>query len=188
VYEFPIKGDIGMKSKAKILGHPVHQMLIVFPLGLLATAVIFDIIYLVTENRRWTEIAFWMIGAGIVGGLIAALFGLIDWLAIPRNTRAKSIGLIHGASNVMVVALFAASWWLRQGAPDSPGMLALTLSFIAFVVAGVAAWLGGELVVRLGVGVDDGANLNAPSSLVQKHLSDYQPKQEKASPITRRAA
>jgi uncharacterized membrane protein len=177
-----------MDSRAKILGHPIHQMLIVFPLGLLATAVIFDILYFITENRRWTEIAFWMIAAGIVGGLLAAVFGLIDWLAIPRNTRAKSIGLIHGLSNVVVIALFAASWLLRREAPDNPTTLALTLSFIAFAVSGLSAWLGGELVVRLGVGVDDGANLNAPSSLIQKHLSGYDARPAKTSPTTRHAA
>jgi uncharacterized membrane protein len=177
-----------MDSRAKILGHPIHQILIVFPLGLLATAVIFDVIYFITENRRWTEMAFWMIAAGIIGGLLAAVFGLIDWLAIPRNTRAKSIGLIHGVSNVIVVALFAASWLMRQGAPDNPGTLALTLSFIAFLIAGFAGWLGGELVVRLGVGVDDGANLNAPNSLVQKHLSGYEADHRKTSSTTRHAA
>jgi uncharacterized membrane protein len=188
VYEFPIKGDKDMESKAKIFGHPIHQMLIVFPLGLLATAVIFDGIYLATDNRRWTEIAFWMIAAGIVGGLLAAVFGLIDWLAIPRNTRAKSIGLLHALANVLVLALFAASFWLRQGAPDSPSTIALTLSFIAFAVAALAAWLGGELVTRLGVGVDDGANLNAPNSLVQKHLKGIDSRTENTSSTTRRAA
>src|ERR1041385_7794943 len=106
-----------MESRAKLFGHPIHQMLIVFPLGLLATAVIFDIIYLATDTPRWTEVAFWMIAAGIVGGLVAAPFGLIDWVAIPSNTRAKTIGLLHGGGNLVVVLLFAGSWWLRRGAP-----------------------------------------------------------------------
>src|SRR5690348_5076950 len=99
-----------MESRAKLLGHPIHQMLIVFPVGLLATSVIFDIIYLVTDNRRWTETAYWMIIAGIIGGLIAAIFGLIDWLAIPAKTRAKMIGLYHAVGNVGVLILFAISW------------------------------------------------------------------------------
>src|SRR5215510_6817733 len=98
-----------MDSRAKLLGHPIHQILIVFPLGLLATAAIFDAIYLATDNRQWTEVAYWMIGAGIIGGLIAAVFGLIDWLAIPSNTRAKAIGALHGILNVLVVGLFTAS-------------------------------------------------------------------------------
>src|SRR5437764_15366869 len=85
-----IKGQRPMESKAKLLGHPVHPMLIVFPLGLLATAVIFDVIALATGNGAWSGIAYYLIPAGLIGGLVAAVFGLIDWLAIPYNTRAKA--------------------------------------------------------------------------------------------------
>jgi len=85
-----------MESKAKLLGHPIHPMLIVFPLGLLATAVAFDIVALSTGDGSWFGISFWMIAAGIIGGLLAAVFGLIDWWAIPAGTRAKRIGLWHG--------------------------------------------------------------------------------------------
>lgn len=154
-----------MESKAKLFGHPLHQVLIVFPLGLLATAVVFDIIALATGSARWFEISYWMIAAGIIGGLIAAPFGTIDWLATPANTRAKRIGLLHGAGNVVVLILFAASWWLRDGALREPGTLALVLSFAGVGLALLTGWLGGELVTRLGVGVDDGAHLNAPNSL-----------------------
>ncbi|MFL5577432.1 MAG: DUF2231 domain-containing protein [Gemmatimonadaceae bacterium] len=154
-----------MDARAKLLGHPIHQMLIVFPLGLLATAVVFDIVRLVTRNVGWSTVSFYMIGAGIIMGLVAAVFGFIDWLAVPANTRAKRVGRLHGLGNVVVVALFAASWYLRRGAPGSPSTLALVLSFAGGLLALVTAWLGGELVDRLGVGVDDGANLDAPSSL-----------------------
>ena len=154
-----------MESRAKLLGHPIHQMLIVFPLGLLATAVIFDVIYLATGNPRWAEIAYWLIAAGIIGGLTAAVFGLIDWLGIPANTRAKRIGLLHGGGNVVVVVLFLGSWLLRRAHPSAPETLALIPSFLGVGLALVTGWLGGELVSRLGVGVDEGANVNAPSSL-----------------------
>jgi uncharacterized membrane protein len=157
-----------MESKAKLFGHPIHQMLIVFPLGLLATSVIFDMIYLITGNGYWTEIAFWMIAAGVVGGLVAAVFGLIDWLAIPKNTRAKSVGILHAFTNVVVLGLFSASWFLRQDMPNRTTMLAIGLSLAACVLSSIGAWLGGELVTRLGVGVDNGANLNAPNSLFHK--------------------
>lgn len=152
-----------MEAKAKIFGHPIHQMLIVFPLGLLATSLIFDILYLVTGDATWTIIATFLIGAGIIGGLIAAVFGVIDWMAIPDKTRAKSVGFWHGAGNVLVVLLFIASWFIRLPEPGAP--IAILLSFIAVAVSVITAWLGGELVDRLGVGVSDGAHLNAPSSL-----------------------
>ena len=63
-------------------------------------------IFLATDNVLWTQAAFFMIGAGVVTGLAAAAPGTVDWLAIPRGTRAKRIGLVHGVGNVIVVALF----------------------------------------------------------------------------------
>jgi len=154
-----------MQSKARFLGHPVHQMLIVFPLGLLATAVIFDLIHIVVESSVTATVAYWMIAAGIIGGLIAAPFGWIDWFYIPRGTRAKSVGLWHGLGNLIVVVLFVASWLLRRNNAGEPDMLALILSFSGAGLALVTGWLGGELVDRLGIGVYEGANINAPSSL-----------------------
>ncbi len=154
-----------MESRAKLLGHPIHQMLIVFPLGLLAMAVIFDVFTLVLGDGYWSEIAFWMIASGVVTGLVAAPFGTIDWLAIPPGTRAKRVGAIHGLGNVVVVALFAFSWLLRRDAPTAPENMALLLSFAGGGLALVTGWLGGELVDRLAVGVDDGAHVDAPSSL-----------------------
>jgi len=154
-----------MESRAKLFGHPIHQMLIVFPLGLLAMAVIFDIIHLVTAHGYWSEIAYWMMAAGIITGLIAAPFGLIDWLTIPEGTRAKRIGGWHGRGNVIMLLLFAVSWWLRRAAPQEPMMFAYVLSFGGGIIALFTGWLGGELVDRLAVGVDPGANVNAPSSL-----------------------
>jgi len=172
-----------MESRAKFLGHPVHPMLIVFPLGLLATAAIFDIIALIRGTLYLFNAAYWMIAAGIIGGLISAVFGLIDWLAIPAGTRAKNIGLWHGAGNVIVVVLFALSWWLRRASPDNPPTNALVLSFSAVAIALVTGWLGGELVDRLGVGVDDGANLDAPNSLSGRPSMNTATKN-----VTRRAA
>jgi uncharacterized membrane protein len=159
-----------MESRAKLLGHPIHQMLIVFPLGLLAMAVIFDAFTLVLGNGYWSEIAFWMIAAGVVTGLIAAPFGVIDWLAIPSGTRAKRVGAIHGLGNVVVVGLFAFSWLLRRDAPAAPEALAFVLGYAGAGLALFTGWLGGELVDRLAVGVDEGAHVDAPSSLRSRRI------------------
>jgi uncharacterized membrane protein len=161
-----------MESRVKLFGHPIHPMLIVFPVGLLATAVIFDILYLFTQTPVFTTVSFYMIAAGVVGGLLAAIFGFIDWLALPNNTRAKGIGGWHGIGNVVIVLLFAVSWLIRGGNVDFvPNTLALLLSFAGFVLALITAWIGGELVYRLGVGVDPGAHVNAPNSLTNKPAS-----------------
>ncbi len=156
-----------MESRAKILGHAIHPLLIVFPLGLLSTAVLFDIVAMVLNDPALANVAYWMIAAGIIGGILAAPFGWIDWFAIPANTRAKSVGLWHGLINVGVLLLFIISWWMRRDVPEAPGMMALILSWVAIGLALVSGWLGGELVERLGVGVDPNAHLDAPSSLQQ---------------------
>lgn len=158
-----------MESRVKAMGHPIHQMLIPFPLGLLGTAVIFDIIYLIWHNPTMVTVSYWMIVAGIVGALAAAPFGFIDWLSIPSNTRAKTVGALHGIGNVIMLLLFVGSWYLRYSSidpiPYMPPTAAMVLSFAGFGLSAVTGWLGGELVDRLSVGVDDGANLDAPNSL-----------------------
>jgi uncharacterized membrane protein len=154
-----------VEARAKLLGHPIHQMLIVLPLGLLTGAVLFDVIHLITGGEQWAIVSYWLIPAGVVTGLLAAVFGLIDWLKITSGTRAKRVGALHGIGNVVVVTLFTASWLVRgEPAADVPG-LAIALSLLGGGLSMVTGWLGGELVDRLGVGVDDGAHLNAPSSL-----------------------
>jgi uncharacterized membrane protein len=162
-----------MKAGAKLLGHPIHPMLIVFPLGLFATAVAFDIISLVEGDTSWYGVSYWMIAAGVIGGLLAAVFGLIDWIAIPSRTRAKNIGLLHGVTNVLVTLLFIGSWLIRNSTEaHAPGTAGLVCSFIGVVLALVGGWLGGELVDRLGIGVDPGAHPNAPSSLSSRPATE----------------
>lgn len=154
-----------MESRAKAAGHPIHQQLIVFPLGLLTTAVIFDVLRLATGDDRYAVASYFVIAAGVIGGLVAAVFGLIDYLAIPLGTRARRIGMLHGAGNVVVTVLFAMSWWLRMDEPGNiAGTGAFVLGLIAVALSAVTGWLGGELVDRLGVGVDDGASLDSPAS------------------------
>ena len=161
-----------MEPRAKLLGHPIHPMLIVFPLGLLATALAFDIVHWAKSGDTFfAHMAVWLIGIGICTGLAAAVFGLVDWLAIPKGTRAKSIGLWHGLGNVVVVGLFIVSWALRVGGDVlHPPAAAFILDIIAVVLALVTGWLGGELVDRLGIGVSPNAHPDAPSSLKTEHV------------------
>ena len=159
-----------MESRFKVLGHGAHPILIVYPLGLLSTAVVFDIVYLLTATPVFATVAYWMIFAGVIGGLVAAVPGWVDWFAIPADTRAKRVGLVHGLGNVFVLVLFAASCWLRQDTPaepetHAPSTAALVLSFAGAALALFTGWLGGELVERLGVAVHEGAHLDAPNTL-----------------------
>jgi uncharacterized membrane protein len=155
-----------MESRVKFLGHPIHPMLIVLPLGLFISAVVFDALFLARGTPVFAFVSYWNIALGVAGGLLAAVFGLIDWLAIPSATRAKRIGLLHGLVNVLVIATFASAWLLRRGTLDlAPGTNVFLLEVVGLLLGTVGGWLGGELVDRLGIGVTDGANVNAPSSL-----------------------
>ena len=157
-----------MESRLKIAGHPVHPMLIVFPLGLLSTATVFDLAYLATGNEDLAIFAYWGLWAGVVMGLAAALFGLYDWLGIPRETRAKRIGAFHGVGNVVVTAVFLLSLVVRlDDSTYLPSVTPAILSVLGAAIALVTAWLGGELVYRLRVGVDDDAHLDASNSLTR---------------------
>lgn len=151
-----------MEAKAKLFGHSIHQMLIVFPLGLLGMSVVFDIIHFAVRNEIFAAVAYWMMIAGLAGGALAAPFGLIDWLGIPSGTRAKAIGAAHGIGNAIVLVLFLGSVLLRQDAIAAPPTLAYVCSFAGVFLALFTAWLGGELVARFGIGVHDGANVDAP--------------------------
>lgn len=157
-----------MEAKAKIFGHPVHQTMVFLPLGLLAGGWVFDVIYWITGWATAGTAAFWNIGAGLLFGLIAAVFGMIDWLAIPANTRAKRVGIWHAGFNVVVILLFAVSWGLRLGAEDNlPTIMATAIATAAALFSGFSGWLGGELVNRHLVGIIDGAGIDAPGPIIK---------------------
>jgi uncharacterized membrane protein len=172
----------------KLLGHSIHPMLIVFPLGLLGMGTIFDLIYSVRGGPAdFPRASYWMIAAGIVTGLGAALFGLIDWLGVPGRTRAKAVGAWHGVGNVIVVSLLAGAWLLRGSSSVgsySPNGTPMALEAAGLILALVTGWLGGELIERLGVGVHEGAHLDAPSSLSVRPAID----QPRSAPGGERAA
>ena len=142
-----MKGAV--QARARIFGIPLHQILIVFPLGLLATSFFFDLGYLLTRRMELGIVASWLIFAGVIGGAAAALFGIIDYSAIPRNTRARRVGTIHGGGNLIVAMLFAASWLLRREEPGHPGALEIALSACGVLLTVITGWLGSELADRM---------------------------------------
>lgn len=158
-----------MHARIRVLGHPVHPMLVMFPAALLVTGTFFDLLWLVTDNGVFGEVGFWTVSVGILGGILAALTGFADWTKIPAGTRAKRVGRLHGLLNAVVLVLFAVAWFVRVdnvGHASGGGVFALEL--IAVLVASGSAWLGGELVDRLGIGVDPDAHPDAPSSVAPR--------------------
>ncbi|HVG25123.1 MAG TPA: DUF2231 domain-containing protein [Thermoanaerobaculia bacterium] len=138
-----------MKARARLLGHPIHRVLIVFPLGLLATSFFFDLAWLLRGRDQLALVAWWLIFAGVVGGLAAAVFGVVDYLAIPHGTRARRVGALHGGGMGIVAVLYAASWLLRRDAPAAPETAAILLSGLGVLLTVVTGWLGGELADRM---------------------------------------
>jgi uncharacterized membrane protein len=140
------------QTPASIGKHPAHPMLVVLPLGLWIAALAFDIIEAFTGNGLWRTLAFYNIAAGIIGALIAAVPGFIDYLSL--EGRARRIATYHMVLNLGAVALYAVNWYLRtRVAPDSWWPLALSVVGVAGIL--VSGWLGGELVYAERVGVDE---------------------------------
>lgn len=155
-----------MEAKAKLLGHPIHQMLVALPLGLLVAAWVADVAFYFTNRPVLAEVAYWNTAGGIATGLFAAIFGFIDWIAIPINTRAKRVGAWHAGFNVLVLLLFTCSLVIKNPVPEhAPSVLSFVCATAGLILAGISGWLGGELVNRLGIGVSPDANVNASSSL-----------------------
>src|SRR5947209_3545418 len=120
-----------MKGIANVLGHPVHPMLITVPLGLLPFAVVSDLVYLSTKKELAAGISYYATKGGLAGGLLAGVFGLMDWAVIPKDTRAKRIGMLHGISNVIVMLLFALCLKARNGDPRRSNGPATSLGALA---------------------------------------------------------
>lgn len=155
-----------MKSHARILGHPIHQMIVPIPMGLFLVGSVLDIVQRFVDAPWIPALSFWNLTIGVVGALLAAGFGAVDLFAIPDGTRAKRIAGLHAIGNLVVVGAFVIALFMRwENRTLAAPTLALGLEVFALLLAGMTAWLGGELVDRLGVGVDDGADLDAPSSL-----------------------
>jgi uncharacterized membrane protein len=141
-----------MRTPASIGGHPIHPMLVPIPIGLWIFSLVCDLIHAGgSSNPAWTTVAFYTMGAGIIGALAAAIFGLIDLLSLPPEPRRTA--LAHMALNLTIVVLYLINFAMRWSAPENPGG-AVWLSVIAIILLVISGWLGGKLVYVLGVAVE----------------------------------
>lgn len=145
-----------MYSKIKIGGHPLHQMIIVYPIAFYTAALICFIVYSFRPDPFWFRVAIVSNGAGIVSALIAALPGFIDWLGIPGHKRAKKVGLVHLVCNVTALILFTINFFLQYqkwNDPQPDVSLAILLTGLGFILTAIAGFLGGSLILNHHVGV-----------------------------------
>ena len=142
------------RSTASVAGHPIHPALVGFPIALFVATLVCDIVYVSNGNPDWAHAAEWLVGFGVITGLLAALFGLLDLLG-DRRIRALSVAWIHAGLNLLAVLISLYSWVIRHNAADQAAVqpTALVLSIIVVLLLLVTGWLGGEMVFKHRVGV-----------------------------------
>lgn len=142
-----------MASPASIRKHPIHPLLVPLPIGLWVFSLVSDIAYrVISREGVWDEVALYTMVGGVVGALLAAIPGFIDFLSLSGG-RVRRLALTHMVLNLTVVALYVVNLWFRMTSPPG-GETPFLLSIVAILMLSVSGWLGGELVFRHGVAVD----------------------------------
>lgn len=145
-----------MASKASIFGHPIHPMIIPFPFALWTFSLVADVIYIWFDKDQWGIVAFYALAGGLVGGVAAAIPGVIDWLAI-KDREVARIANWHARLNVIALIVFGIDCYLRwrnRGQIYQEGIsLPFILSVLGVILISISGWLGGDLSYKHGVGV-----------------------------------
>lgn len=145
--------DSGVPSTVAIAGHPLHPLTVIFPIAFLAAALGSDFGYWLTEDFFWARASLWLIGLGLVGGIIAAITGLSDFLKIER-VRKRTAGWTHLILNVAILAFTALNFFLRLGNIESRIIpWGLFLSLVVGTLTSITGWFGAELSYRHKIGV-----------------------------------
>ncbi len=145
--------DSGIPSTVAIAGHPLHPLIVTFPIAFLTGAFGADLGYWLTSDPFWARAALWLIGAGFVAGLLAALTGMLDFLKIDR-VKKHNAGWIHMFGNVAAMILTLVNWSLRWNNVEGAVLpLGLIISLIVASLLGITGWFGAELVYRHKVAV-----------------------------------
>jgi uncharacterized membrane protein len=146
-----------MYSKVKILGHPIHPMLVAYPVAFYTATLVCYIAYSSNSNPFWFKVAVVANIAGAAMAALAAIPGLIDWLFIPADASAKKTGLFHMICNVLALLCFAVVAFMecKKWDDSNPSLgLAIPLTAIGFILTLIAGFLGWALVQKHHVGVD----------------------------------
>lgn len=151
-----------MSTRITVAGHPIHPMLVTIPIGLWVFSMICDFVFLYTGDSRWAVTAYFSLGGGIIGALIAALPGLLDLLSL-HDDKARRMGTYHLVLNLAIVVVQAANFWLRMQDDGNAAVLPRAISMVAVAALIISGWLGGHLVHVLGVTQPQNAGETAAS-------------------------
>jgi uncharacterized membrane protein len=144
----------GVRSTVAIGGHPVHPMLVPFPIAFLIGALASDLTYAAILDPFWARASLWLVAAGVATGVLAAAVGAIEFATIKR-ARGPT-GKVHFIGNAVALLLAAASLLLRIRNPETAVVpIGLVLSFLTTGILCITGWMGGELAYRLKIGVTD---------------------------------
>jgi uncharacterized membrane protein len=145
--------DAGITSSVQIAGHPIHPVLVLFPIAFLVGAAGTDIGYWLTRDPFWARASLWLIGVGFAAGILAAITGFSEFFKVKR-VRERSAGWLHMGGNVAVMVLSLINLVLRQGNPAEPIVYTgLAISVVVATLLGITGWYGGELSFRHKIGV-----------------------------------
>jgi uncharacterized membrane protein len=145
--------DAGITSSVAVAGHPLHPVLVLFPVAFLVGAAGTDIGYWLTSDPFWARASLWLIGVGFAAGILAAITGFLDFFKVKR-VRDRSAGWLHMGGNVAVMVLTLINLVLRQGNPAEPIVYTgLAISVVVATLLGITGWFGGELSFRHKIGV-----------------------------------
>lgn len=141
--------------RGKLLGHPIHGMLVHFPLALFPVGFLFDVLAYLKEDTSLATVGFYAMGCGLAGAFAAAIFGGVDFLNLPDKKIIQKKAVIHAALNVSAVLVYAVLFAIRY--KDFPqislvGLAEILINALTLVIVLVSAHLGGDLVFRHQVG------------------------------------
>jgi len=160
-----------MLSKVRIGTHPIHPMLMLIPAGAFLNVLILDIVYMITRSELWWTATAPLLLVGVIGGVVAAVPGLIDYVTVARAQNAQGPGAIHGVGNVIVVALFVWNTVLRWTATSPPqgAYLGFWLTLIGSGLLAVTGWMGWKMVQEYHVGVLEHPEAKDPPPPEMRH-------------------
>lgn len=133
-----------MQGKATLADHPIHPMLVGFPIGFFGAVLVSDVISIWGNPAFWPRVATWLIAFGVIGALVAAVFGFIDYLSAPMSAPVKRTATTHMILNLAVVAFYIAAFFVRYADPVST--LGYVLTYVGLGTLVASGWYGGHLV------------------------------------------
>lgn len=146
-----------MQRGLRVFGHPLHAILSDFPLALLGTSLLWDVIGLWRGESVWWAISFWSITLGLCMAVLAALAGAVDYALIPEESRAARAALRHMLLMLSALAPYLISLIVRAGATPPVGnslFVVLALEAAGVLLLSIGGWYGGHLVFHYGIGSD----------------------------------